>query len=79
VLTNVPDKVSDELLLLGQLGLGAKNEAYGNVLDGVKSETVSSGLFEDPLSPIPAGQRYSALERQNSLDLLGDLGVSVID
>jgi hypothetical protein len=49
------------------------------VLDGVKSETVSSGLLEDPFSPVPAGQLYSTKEKQNSLDLLGDFGMSVID
>jgi hypothetical protein len=58
---------------------GAKDETYRDVLDSVKSETVSSSLLEDPVSPVPASQRYSALWKQNSLDLLGDFGVSVID
>jgi hypothetical protein len=49
------------------------------VLDSVETETVSSGLLEDPFSPVPAGQPYSAKKYQNSLDLLGNFGVSMID
>jgi hypothetical protein len=41
----------------------AKDETYRDVLDSVETETVSSGLLEDPFSPVPAGQPYSAKKR----------------
>jgi len=49
------------------------------VLDGVESETVSSSFLKNPVSPVPAGQPYSGKKKRNSLDLLGDFGMSVID
>jgi hypothetical protein len=45
VFTNVSDKVSDEFSLDSQLGQDIEKIAHRNVLDGVESETVSSGLL----------------------------------
>jgi hypothetical protein len=80
VFTNVPDEVSNEISLSRQRWtVRCGEDTHRNVLDSVKSETICSSLLEDPLAPFPMGQQKSRTARADSLDLIGNFRVRVID
>lgn len=55
-LSDMPDKVSNELLLERQRCDMDSGWTHRDMLDGIESESVSAGFLQDPFSPFPACQ-----------------------